>query len=502
MNSRDYFYGILSKDEQEKVTELYTITELIENGVNLYPDNVAIAGSHGETTYKNLENDLGYVRSFLDSLELKSNSHIGLLFPNNYSFIKGFLGATTAGHVAVPFPMTMDGKSISAGLLKMEVEVLFYGNESASLIEGVKEIYNEIKFINVEEIPSTKYKEATKVDKNLPAAIMFTGGTTGLPKGALLSHKALMQGAFNGIFATHNVFEIRYYALIPLTHIFGLVRSFLTALYTGSCVYLCENMKNIFIDLPKAKPDAMALVPALANMIYGIIMTKGIEAVGGNLKVIICGGASVSPGIIRKFNTLGIDILPGYGLTETANLVSGNGYSMEYPESVGMPYFCQELKIVDGELWIKGDNLMIEYFNDPEETSKVMEDGWFKTGDLVKMDEEGLLYIVGRTKNIIILDNGENVSPEELEALFYNIPVVQDCLVYEDKNQFGEGIIAIEILPNMKAFEDAEIIDINYSFEEILNDINASLPTFKQIKKLVIKQEDFERSPSMKIKRK
>lgn len=502
MNSRDYFYGILSKEEQERISNLYTVSELIENGIKLYPENVAIAGSHGNTTYKELENDLGYFRGFLDTLNLKSNSNIGMMFPNTYDFVKTFLGSTSSGYVAVPFPMTMDAVSISGSLLKMDIKVFFYGKEIATLLEKIIEVHNDIKFISIDEIFNETYKGPSPVDKNLPAAIMFTGGTTGIPKGALLSHKALMQGAFNGIFSTHSAFEISYYALIPFTHIFGLVRSFLTPLYTGSRVYLCENMKNIFIDLPKAKPDAMALVPALANMIYGIIMTKGIEAVGGNLKVIICGGATVSPGIIRKFNTLGIDVLPGYGLTETANLVSGNGYPMEYPESVGMPYFCQELKIVDGELWIKGDNLMIEYFNDPDETAKVMEDGWFKTGDLVRIDEEGQLYIVGRTKNVIILDNGENVSPEELEALFYNIPVVQDCLVYEDKNQFGEGIIAIEILPNMKVFEDAEIIDINYSFEEILEDINSGLPSFKQIKKMVIKQDDFQRSPSMKIIRK
>jgi len=331
---------------------------------------------------------------------------------------------------------------------------------------------------------------------------MFTGGTTGIPKGALLSHKALMQGAFNGIFATGSAFEQRYYALIPFTHIFGLVRSFLTALYTGSQVYLCENMKNIFNDFPKAKPTIMALVPALANMIYGIIISKGIEAIGGNLKVIICGGANVTPDLIKRFYAIGIDVLPGYGLTETANLVSGNGYSIEYPESVGMPYFCQELKLVNGELWVKGDNVMIEYYNDKEETAKVMEDGWFKTGDLVRIDEDGLLYIVGRTKNVIILENGENVSPEEIESLLYDVPVVMDCLVYEDKNQFGDGIIAVEILPNMKVFEDAEIIDVSFTFEKVIADINAMLPSFKQIKKTVIRQDDFKRSPSMKIIRK
>jgi len=502
MDSREYFFGILSKEEQEKITSLVTITELLKNGLEKYSDNIAIAGSHGQTTYKELYEDVGKVRGYLEGLNLKTGSHVGILFVNNYDFVKFFLGITTMGFVAVAFPMTMDGLTLGSSLTKMDVNVLFHGEQTLPLIDSIKNNMTQISFINTNKLSLDKFIEAPEIDKELPAAIMFTGGTTGIPKGALLSHKALMQGAFNGIFATGSAFEQRYYALIPFTHIFGLVRSFLTALYTGSQVYLCENMKNIFNDFPKAKPTIMALVPALANMIYGIIISKGIEAIGGNLKVIICGGANVTPDLIKRFYAIGIDVLPGYGLTETANLVSGNGYSIEYPESVGMPYFCQELKLVNGELWVKGDNVMIEYYNDKEETAKVMEDGWFKTGDLVRIDEDGLLYIVGRTKNVIILENGENVSPEEIESLLYDVPVVMDCLVYEDKNQFGDGIIAVEILPNMKVFEDAEIIDVSFTFEKVIADINAMLPSFKQIKKTVIRQDDFKRSPSMKIIRK
>lgn len=502
MDSREYFFGILSNEEQEKITSLVTITELLKNGLEKYPNNVAIAGSHGKTTYKELYHEVGRVRGYLKGLNLKKGSHVGIMFVNNYDFVKFFLGITTMGMVAVAFPMTMDGLILGSSLNKMDVDVLFYGEQSIPLVDSIKNNLTQISFINTNELNLDKFVDPTEIDKELPAAIMFTGGTTGIPKGALLSHKALMQGAYNGIFATGSVFEQRYYALIPFSHIFGLVRSFLTALYTGSQVYLCENMKNIFIDFPLAKPTIMVLVPALASMLYGIIMSKGMEALGGDLRVIVCGGANVCTDLIKRFSEKDIDVLPGYGLTETANLVSGNGYSLDYPDSVGMPYFCQELKIVDGELWVKGDNVMIEYYNDKEETQKVMEDGWFKTGDLVRIDEDGLLYITGRTKNVIILENGENVSPEEIESLFYAVPVVQDCLVYEDKNQFGEGIIAIEILPNMKVFEDAEIIDVSFTFEKIVADINATLPSFKQVKKIVLMQEDFPRSPSMKILRK
>jgi len=325
-----------------------------------------------------------------------------------------------------------------------------------------------------------------------------TGGTTGTPKGALLSNGALMRGTQNGGYGLGKAFYHRYYAMIPFIHVFGLVRNLLTACYTGSLLYLCANMKAFMKDLPAAKPDTMVLVPALAELLYTIASAYGMGALGGNLRYIICGGAPVSPELIAKFDKLGVSVCPGYGLTETANLVSGNGDFLTHSTSVGMPYPNQELKLVDGELWIKGDNLFNCYYNDPAQTAAAFDDGWFKTGDLAKFDEDGRLYIVGRTKNLIILDNGENVSPEELEALVDEIPFVRDCLVYEDKNDFGAQVIAVEVLPH----ENTGISDVEAAFKAALVEINRKLPRYMQIDKVAIRTTDFARSGSMKIIRK
>ena len=502
MDSREYFYGILSKEEQEKVIKIDTIPELLNYCLNNFSTNPATEGTHGKTSFEELSEDVGKVRGFLKTRNIKKGTHIAILFPNNYNFVKFFLGITTYGCVAVPFSMTMEKTLLEETINKMDIELFIHDNSSEDIVYPLKDKMKNISFLSTNDISLSTYIDFENINKEDPAAIIFTGGTTGIPKGALLTHKALMQGAYNGIFATKGVFEKRYYALIPFTHIFGLVRSFLTPLYTGSLVYLCESMKNIFIDLPEAKPTTLVLVPALADMIYGVISTRGIRAVGGNLEVIVCGGAPVSPNFIYKFKDLKIDILPGYGLTETANLVSGSGNQLDKPESVGIPFENQEVKIVNNELYIKGDNLMTEYYNDPLENQKSFIDGWLKTGDLARFDEEGFLYIIGRVKNTIVLDNGENVYPEELESKLNKVPVIKDCLIYADKNKFDHEVIAVEILPDMKAFEAAEIIDVNYTIEKIIEDTNKELPSYKQIKKFTIRQEDFERSPSMNIIRK
>ena len=222
---------------------------------------------------------------------------------------------------------------------------------------------------------------------------------------------------------------------------------------------------------------------------------------GQDMKYIICGAAAVAPYLIKEYEKLGITVFPGYGLTESANLVSGNPEQQTKPESVGIPYPHQEFKIVNDELWLKGLNMMQGYVGEEEENKNAYEDGWFKTGDLVRLDEEGFLYITGRCKDIIILDNGENVSPAEVENYFNAIAVVQDSQVFEEELENGKHILAVEVVPRMTELAKLGVANVNEYVIEQLKEVNAKLPSHMKVSKFVVRETDFERTPSMKIVR-
>ena len=204
---------------------------------------------------------------------------------------------------------------------------------------------------------------------------------------------------------------------------------------------------------------------------------------------------------MKAFEAMGVRLLAGYGMTETANLTTGNADTDTHPDSVGKVYPEQEIKFVDDEIWIRGDNVFSGYYGDPEETAKTLTpDGWVRSGDLGRMDEDGFVYITGRIKNLIILPNGENLSPEEIEGPFYKSPTVRDCLVSESEID-GEPVLAIEILPNMPAFEGKSWDEVTAHFEQLVKDINATLPSTHRIRKVSVRKEDFKRSGAMKVLR-
>ena len=349
-------------------------------------------------------------------------------------------------------------------------------------------------------IPSSALSEektpAVPVPSEAPAAILFTGGTTGKSKGAKLSQRAVIAGTRNGCYGIKEIFEQRYLLVLPLTHVFGLIRNLMTSLYTGSALYICRNNKDMFRDVAVFKPTIMVLVPALAEMALNLSAQFGRNMWGPDLKTIICGAAPVAPYLVTEYDKLGVTLLPGYGLTESANLVSGNPEALNKPESVGLIYDGMEYKIVDGELWLKGINMMDGYVI-PEDNDIAYEDGYFKTGDLVRIDDEGFLYITGRTKEIIVLPTGENVSPAELEVKFCAIDTVQDCLVFDDDN----GRLVLEVLPRMTKIKASGIEDIYGHIKAEVDRINNTLPSFERINKLIIRDTDFVRTPAMKIAR-
>ena len=293
----------------------------------------------------------------------------------------------------------------------------------------------------------------------------------------------------------------RYIALLPLSHVFGLIAGTMGCFYTGNLIYTCEDMKAVIGKLPVIKPTILIIVPGICDILAGLCKMYGPQFLGGQLRMIISGAANVPPRLIDIFSKMGVEFCFGYGLTETANLTSANADALEKPTSIGKIYPGQEAKVVDGELWLKGDNIFSGYYKDPVKTAEAFsEDGWFKTGDLVRFDEEGYLYITGRIKNLIILANGENVSPESLEEPFYADPCVRDAMVKEDDLN-GSRVIAVEILPQMPAFDGKPWEEVESYMRNLVDKINAGLSSTHRILKVTVRKEDFKRTGSMKVAR-
>lgn len=232
-----------------------------------------------------------------------------------------------------------------------------------------------------------------------------------------------------------------------------------------------------------------------------LTLTKQFKRVmwGNSLKYIICGASAVPAHLIYEYKEYGVNLFQGYGLTESANLVSGNPENIDKPASVGLPYPGQQIKLVDGELWLKGINMMMEYYDEPQENEDAYTDGWFRTGDLVRFDEEGFMYITGRKKNVIVLSTGENISPEDVENAFCKFDIIQDAMIYDEVVE-GMQILTLEVYP--RPMEKAKIPNADEYIMSELKRINASLPTFKRVSKIIIREEDFERTPAMKKVRK
>lgn len=477
-----------------KIIDFDNIASMWAHCVSSYGDKVAIVDSESYT-YNKLDGDVGGFRTVLKENGALPGSLIGILCPNSYGFVKAYLAAVTYGTPAVLMPTHLDETTVFGIASKFGMKALVYDEALEEKVAVLR-----AKNPSVALIPSSALSEektpAVPVPSETPAAILFTGGTTGKSKGAKLSQKAIIAGARNGCYGIKEIFEQRYLLVLPLTHVFGLIRNLMTSLYTGSALYICRNNKDMFRDVAVFKPTIMVLVPALAEMALNLSAQFGRNMWGPDLKTIICGAAPVAPYLVTEYDKIGVTLLPGYGLTESANLVSGNPEALKKPESVGLIYDGMEYKIVDGELWLKGINMMDGYVT-AEDNESAYEDGWFKTGDLVRIDEEGFLYITGRLKEIIVLPTGENISPAELEVKFCAIDTVQDCLVFDD----DKGQLVLEVLPRMTKIKELGIEDIYAHVKAEVDRINETLPSFERINKLVIRDTDFIRTPAMKIAR-
>ena len=493
MNRSNVFRKYTDSETFERIVDYGSITEMWSASVSSAPNSVAVIDDGIEYTYAKLDDDVAHARALLKEHGLRPNDCVGLYIPNSYDFIKTYLAVTTIGCVAVLLPPHLDSMALLGCSIKFGLKALVYFPKLADKLNIVKTQNSQLLLISSAD-DSQNRVDAVPVSPNTLSTVLFTGGTTGKSKGARLSHRAIMLGTKNGCYGYRDVFGQRYLLVLPLTHVFGLIRNLLTAFYTRSSIFICRNNKDMFRDIAMYKPTILVLVPALAEMALNLSKQFGRNMLGADMKYIICGAAAVSPYLVKEYKALGISLFPGYGLTESANLVSGNPEADRKPDSVGYIYPGMEWRIVDGELWLKGDNMMDGYVGDADNELAYADGDWFKTGDLVRIDDEGFLYITGRIKEIIVLPSGENISPADIESKFYAMDTVQDCLVYDDN-----GSLTVEILPRATSIKANKIADVESHMKEITARINESLPSFARITRTVVRNTDFVRSPSMKI---
>lgn len=381
-------------------------------------------------------------------------------------------------------------------------------------------------------------------DMSQMSALLFTSGTTGTSKGVMLSHANLVasvNAASRGtIFGPDNTFV----DLLPMHHSYEITCGHLGAANLGGTVYINDSLKNTLRSITTFKPDSLIVVPlyveTMHKRIWAEIARKGmtrrvralmkassamhragidirrklfkqiLDGLGGNLRYIICGGAPLSPELVRDFDAFGIEICEGYGITECSPLIAVNRHGKVRLRSVGQPVDNCEVRIADpsadgtGEIEARGRNVMLGYFGNEEATAEVFtEDGWFRTGDVGCMDADGYIYITGRKKNIIILSNGKNIFPEEIEEHLYTSPLIGECVVIGRKNSAGDTRITAVIYPSDEAAElegksEEEKLAL---IRDAVNTINRSLPVYKQVRDVELRSEEFEKTTTRKIKR-
>ncbi|MGN0713262.1 MAG: AMP-dependent synthetase/ligase [Anaerovoracaceae bacterium] len=391
-----------------------------------------------------------------------------------------------------------------------------------------------------------------KIDPEAMSVLLFTSGTTGIAKGVMLSHRNICEDLMSAPTLMKVYTWDIFFSVLPLHHTYECTCGFLMPLYKGAAIAYCEGLKYIVKNLQEVKPTMILAVPLILESLYKNIMKnirkrgkeglvkkvmtankltskvgldlnrkllKDIYAVfGGRMRVLISGGAAIDPAILQFFNDLGFIAVQGYGLTECAPMAALNPdrHKEMRNASVGHLLPGMEVKIVDkdedgiGEICLKGPNVMLGYYNMPEETAKVLKDGWFYTGDQGYVDEENFIYITGRKKNVIIAANGKNVFPEELEYLLSKIPYVAESMVWSktEEGSSNDTLIAATIKPDMEEVEAAlgkEKAEDSAEVEALLwkevDQLNETLPLFKKIKKINVRREDFEKTTGKKIKR-
>ena len=486
---------------------------------------------------------------------------IGIIGDTSPYWITTYLAVLASGGIAVPLDRELAASELNGFLNTVDASALFFSSslkekyeELASLspertyvvmgdaIEGCTGFFDVME--KGKETPDYEYPEQRDVES--VCEYLFTSGTTGTSKCVMLCEKnifSVVNAACSTVdFSTDDVLV----SVLPIHHTYELA-IILCELDYGMKIGINDSLRNVIPNFKKYQPTGLVLVPLFVNTVYkriwseakrtgqekklraatavsdkflriGVdvrrkLFSKVLDSFGGKLNKIVCGGAALNPDMVYGFESLGISIYEGYGITECSPLVAVTPYNKRKIGSVGPAVPCCSIRIdgetidehgfVTGEIQVKGDNVMLGYYkNDEANAEAFTEDGWFRTGDVGHLDEDGYLFITGRCKSVIVLENGKNVFPEEIEEYLENVPGIAECVVVGRKDTDGESVILTAVIyPDLTYYEGKNVSDMKKELAAEINALNKKLPSFKHIRKVDLVDREFEKTTSRKIKR-
>ena len=520
-------------------------------------------GAYHTTSFLQLRARVLELSAGLAGLGTSKGDPVALIGENTTEWALSYLAIVSSGRVVVPVDRDLRPGEVRHILEFSEVEtVLCSGRFVDDMVSLRAETGRPNRVVSLEE-------EAGKGDHSFPellergyrelegeppyrfpevgpedlAAIIFTSGTMGSSKAVMLTHGNLTSNiiATSQFVSIHNDDHDRLLSVLPLHHTYECTCGFLTALYQGASIYHAENLRRIPENLAESRATVVLGVPLLFETMYRRIekgiretgerkfrIAKGVaslcerfgfrirrrlfkpvhDRLGGSLRLLITGGAAMNPEVSRGFRDLGINCIQGYGMTEASPLIAVNREANPKDSSVGMPLPGVEARIVEGEITVRGPNLMLGYYKNPHATEEALEGGWLHTGDLGHLDRDGFLYVSGRKKSVIVTPNGKNVYPEELEAHLNDRRFIAESLVWGGpwSDPALTEVQAI-IVPDVEAL-DEEFGASNYDDERIekviaeeVKQVNRVLANYKRIRQFSRRHEEFEKTTTRKIKR-
>ncbi|KAF0219966.1 MAG: AMP-dependent synthetase and [Geobacteraceae bacterium] len=551
-----------------------TIIALIEDSCRKFGDRTAFLQKAGgvwrETPYGELRTASDRIAAGLMRSGFQPGDRAALLAPSSPQWVMVYIGILKAGGVVVPIDKDLKSIEVRHILGHSESQALFVDGDRLEIVLGMADempsLRRIITFDSPGEAPSAERcgrgpsisprsrvrctvfplhellhpEECSTVQRrpNDPALILYTSGTTGRSKGAMLSHANIVSN-IRGVIAHLEVDQsVHTLSFLPINHVFEQVCGILLPLSLGGKVSFCESLKKLGENLAEVKPTFFVGVPAVFRMMLGRIMKKIEEdAVSrflftfpltrpllasrvrrklGSGTVFISGGAALDSEISRQFAKLGITIFQGYGITETSPVISAECRKWRQPGTVGRVMAGVEVRIDNpddemvGEIQVRGPNVMQGYFKDPDATAEVLADGWYRTGDLGRLDDDGLLSICGRARNLIVTPNGRNVYPEEVENEILKSAFIAEVVVYANRTDPVWEEIHAMIYPSREALEEhaGKLGKATFSGAEIESLIRAEvssacerLAPYKRVKKFTIRKEEFPKTTTRKIKR-
>lgn len=505
-----------------------TIYELLVKAEEAYGTQDAVrykvkdAGQDGKKktkveakTYTQLRRDSEHISAAIAGLG-EQGKHIAIIGATSYSWITSYYGIVNGGSVAVPLDANLPAEDLCELIDRADVTTLIFDETKANVAQTAAEKCPGLKQIIAMEAETSvpgalhlwelaeKAPAGTgfKPEPEDLATIMFTSGTTGKSKGVMLTHRNLAENA--------TALDMGYepgmviMTVLPIHHAYCLSMDILKGTSIGAIICINDSLLRVAKNIKLFEPNMILMVPLMVETLAkkleeaAFIPAPLIKAkvFGKQFHTVCSGGAYLNPAYIGLFKKYGITILQGYGMTECSPVISTNSNSERKEGSIGkcMPN-CQA-KIVDEEIWVKGTSVMQGYYKMPEETAETLEDGWLKTGDLGYIDEDGFLFLTGRKKNLIITRNGENVSPEEIENKLGANRLVQEVLVRD-----SEGLIEAEIFPDLEYASKKRIKDLEGELQKVIDEYNKTAPLYKRVFRLKVRDVEFEKNTTKKIKR-